>query len=334
MDSTITHVLPLSFPWQTQDPFLFCVHHLDFYPEGNADFAPDPKLLKGRPLGSDFDNKQKWRMYHGQTVSGFPHHPHRGFETVTVAKRGVIDHADSLGAAGRFRDGDVQWMTAGKGVLHSEMFPLLEQDKENTLELFQIWLNLPQKNKLVEPHFRMLWSEEIPEITEGAATLRIMAGAYGEVKAPHPTPNSWAADPENHVNIWTIRLKANSSWTLPPAIAGLSRSLYFYEGNTLQAAGRDIRPYHVMHLRSDASLELTSGEEGCSFLLLQGRPIGEPVAQHGPFVMNTREEIQQAFIDYQQTQFGGWPWEQNDPVHQTEHRRFARHADGKEGVKG
>ena len=129
----------LGFPWETQDPFLFCAHHADAYPEGNEQMGPATSL-EGRVLGEDFKIKDGFRMYHGRTVPGFPSHPHRGFETITIAKEGLVDHSDSLGAAGRFGNGDVQWMTAGKGVQHSEMFPLLQKDQKNPLEIFQIWL--------------------------------------------------------------------------------------------------------------------------------------------------------------------------------------------------
>ncbi|HYN59579.1 MAG TPA: pirin family protein, partial [Rubrivivax sp.] len=151
----------LGFPWQTIDPFLFCVYHDDAYPRGNAQFGPDAPL-DGRNLGQDFAGKDGWRMYHGLKVPGFPAHPHRGFETVTIVRRGLIDHSDSLGAAARFGGGDVQWLTAGRGIVHAEMFPLLDAGAPNPLELFQIWLNLPARNKMAEPHFKMLWSQDIP----------------------------------------------------------------------------------------------------------------------------------------------------------------------------
>ena len=150
-------------PWPTIDPFLFCVHHNDQYPAGNDDMSPKASLY-GRNIGSDFSGKDGWSMYHGDSVPGFPRHPHRGFETVTVARQGYIDHSDSLGATARFGNGDCQWMTAGAGVVHCEMFPLVNKDKGNPTELFQIWLNLPQKEKMVPAYFTMLWKESIPFI--------------------------------------------------------------------------------------------------------------------------------------------------------------------------
>ena len=193
MNAAIQSIFQLGFPWQTQDPFLFCVYHLDYYPKGNGDMGPAASL-SGRNLGNDFTIKDGWRMYHGQTIPGFPSHPHRGFETITIVNKGFCDHSDSLGAAGRFGQGDVQWMTAGRGVQHSEMFPLLNSERENTLELFQIWLNLPSKDKYVDPHFAMLWHEDIPVIKTENSSVKIIAGTYQNTKAPDPAPNSWAAN--------------------------------------------------------------------------------------------------------------------------------------------
>src|SRR5437879_4973810 len=158
MTDDVLSAKPLGFPWETSDPFLFCVHHNDAYPAANERLGPAASLA-GRQLGQDFEGKDGWRMYHGSVVPGFPQHPHRGFETVTIMRHGYIDHSDSLGATARFGPGDVQWLTAGKGIVHSEMFPLLDREKPNPLELFQIWLNLPGSDKLVEPHFGMLWED-------------------------------------------------------------------------------------------------------------------------------------------------------------------------------
>ncbi len=329
----IIAVARLGDPWQTRDPFIACMHHDDRYPAGNESLGPAASLA-GRKLGRDFSGRDGWRMYHGRVVPGFPQHPHRGFETVTVVRRGLLDHSDSLGAAARYGGGDVQWLTAGKGIQHAEMFPLLNPSGENPLELFQLWLNLPSSNKFAEPHFSMLWSHTIPKrVVKDAAgretELTIVAGSYRDAKAPPPPPNSWAAMAESDVAIWTLKLAAQARWSLPAAAAGANRSLYFFRGTSLRVGGREIPPNHQIELRAEAQVELENGPDESELLLLQGRPIGEPVVQYGPFVMNTREQIQQAYADYEATRFGGWPWASNDPVHGREQGRFARLIDGR-----
>ncbi len=326
-------VTPLGFPWQTEDPFLFCVFHDDAYPAGNAALGPAASL-EGRDIGQDFAGKDGWRMYHGDVVPGFPQHPHRGFETVTVVRRGLIDHSDSLGATARFGAGDVQWLTAGKGIVHSEMFPLLEKERSNPLELFQIWLNLPAASKLVAPHFSMLWRESIPRFeardAKGRTTVvDVIAGSLGDHEALNPPPESWAARPGAEVAVWTVKMAPGAEWTLPRASAGVNRTLYFYRGGTLSVAGRAVPLQSRARVRPDADVTLVNGAEESELLLLQGRPIGEPVAAHGPFVMNSQNELRQAFVDYQRTQFGGWPFESDGPVHARTEGRFARHPDGR-----
>jgi redox-sensitive bicupin YhaK (pirin superfamily) len=331
--NSIKKIRALGFQWETADPFLFCVHHEDFFPKGNAQLGPDPSLFNGRHMGQDFIVKDGFRMYHGSTVPGFPGHPHRGFETITVVRTGLVDHADSLGAAGRYGNGDVQWMTAGKGVQHSEMFPLLSQDKDNPLELFQIWLNLPKKSKMVQPHFKMIWSESVPKFSAKDAQgveshIEVLVGKLGEHRSLAAPPNSWAAEENNHVAIYNIHMEANAEWTLPATEAGVNRTLFYYEGNRLNIDGQEIPHYHAVEVDPTLSLTLKNSTETSKVLVLQGRPINEPVVQHGPFVMNTKEEIYQAFEDYQKTQFGGWPWSRYDQVHAATEGRFAKHADG------
>lgn len=334
----VLKIKPLGFQWETADPFLFCVHHEDQFPQGNEVMGPEPKHFDGRHMGDDFIIKDGFRMYHGKSVPGFPGHPHRGFETITVVRKGIVDHADSLGAAGRYGNGDVQWMTAGKGVQHSEMFPLIFKDKENPMELFQIWINLPKKNKMVEPHFKMLWRESIPVLSlndvNGRQTkVEIIAGKIAHMKAPAPPPDSWAADEENEVAVWNILMEPGAEWTLPAASKGINRTIYFYEGNELRIADQEIPRYNAVELKPDVSTVLKAGSTETSILVLQGKPISEPVIQYGPFVMNTKQEINQAFEDYHATKFGGWPWPKYDQVHPREKSRFAKHADGREELK-
>jgi quercetin 2,3-dioxygenase len=329
----VISVNEMGFAWDTLDPFLFCVHHEDKFPKGNAQMGPSDSL-QGRSLGDDFIIKDGYRMYHGRVVPGFPGHPHRGFETVTVVRDGIVDHADSLGAAGRYGEGDVQWMTAGKGVQHSEMFPLLKEDEENPMELFQIWLNLPKKNKMVDPHFTMLWGSKIPKLEKRDANdkstkVEVIAGTLYEHTAPAPPPNSWAADPANEVAILNIKMDAGATFVLPKASTGVNRVLYFYQGEKLTLHGTSIENYHSIVVKADEDLTIENGSAAASILVLQGMPIAEPVIQYGPFVMNTKAEIQEAFQDFHATQFGGWPWAKADQVHDRKLGRFARHADGK-----
>ena len=333
----VTNIKPLGFTWETKDPFLFCVHHLDSYPKGNNELGPDASL-EGRNLGQDFTTKDGWRMYHGENVPGFPAHPHRGFETVTVVLNGFVDHSDSHGASGRYGNGDVQWMTAGSGLQHSEMFPLLDKNNPNSLELFQIWLNLPKVKKFAQPHFAMLWSEDIPKVAtkdkSGKLTeVTLIAGKIDEVSAPRPAPDSWANEPINEVGIWLIKMEANAKWTVPAASIEVNRSLYFYRGSTINIAGIKIQSYHSVDLMADQQVTIENGEKDSFLLLLQGKPINEQVVQHGPFVMNSGVEIQQAFNDYHKTQFGGWPWSRYDNVHSREIGRFAKYSDGRKEIK-
>ncbi len=324
----------MGFQWETADPFLFCVHHEDFYPKGNSSMGPVASLA-GRNIGQDFQIKDGWRMYHGQKIPGFPSHPHRGFETVTVVQSGFVDHSDSMGAVGRYSGGDVQWMTAGSGVQHAEMFPLVHEDKDNKLELFQIWLNLPRANKFVKPHFTMLWKESIPKYESkdqnGKLTkVDVIAGRLGGLQPSSPPPDSWAADPKNAVAIWIIKMESGAKWILPASNPGVNRNLYFYKGTSFKVADTELLPYHSANLVSDEDILLENGEADGFLLFLQARPIGEPVVQYGPFVMNSREEIQDAFNDFQRTQFGGWSWDNSEPVHGRGKGRFAKHSDGKE----
>lgn len=328
MKSPIKNIFQLGFPWQTEDPFLFCVYHLDQYPEGNEDMTPAASL-EGRNLGNDFIVKDGWRMYHGRSIPGFPAHPHRGFETITIVNKGFCDHSDSLGAAGRFGEGDVQWMTAGRGVQHSEMFPLLKTDKTNTLELFQIWLNLPQKNKFVDPHFKMLWHEDIPIVETENAKIKLVTGNFNGTEALDAAPDSWAADVENDVAIWNIHIDANTDFALPKANTEVNRTLYFYEGNTITIGDNEISPNYGILLDASEEVSIKVGSASAHLLILQGKPIEEPVVQQGPFVMNTDDEIQKAIQEYRLTQFGGWPWPHTDNVHAKEKGRFAKYPDGK-----
>ncbi|MDL9938733.1 pirin family protein [Gordonia sp. ABSL1-1] len=327
-------VVELGRPWPGVGPFLFAAYHLDKYPRGNADLGPDADI-SGRPLGSDFGNPAGWSMYHGSGVPGFPAHPHRGFETITIVRQGVIDHADSTGASARYGAGDVQWVTAGNGVSHSEMFPLVHTDADNPFEIYQVWLNLPARDKGADPQFTMQWNEDIPAIVTGdpgsQARIRVIAGEFDDATALAPPRRSWAADPDSEVAIWMIDLEPGATVELPAPKSVDSRRMIYVHGDDASVVidGSTVTDGQGYSQLVPGTQTIRNADRPAVALVLQGVEIDEPVAQYGPFVMNTDAEIEQAFLDYRRTQFGGWPWNSDAPVHPREASRFADHGDGR-----
>ena len=330
--------LPDTGTWPTKDPFLFCVHHHDVYPSANQNLGPNESLF-GRDIGQDFSNKDGWSMYHGSSIPGFPRHPHRGFETVTIVEKGLIDHSDSLGAAARYGNGDVQWLTAGDGIQHAEMFPLFDQVNPNPIDFFQIWVNLPAVRKRVKPYFSMFWVDQVPVVniqdSKGRLTeVTIVAGKYGRNKPPNPPPDSWASKSESNFAMWIIKLQSDAEWILPATSSTTNRSLYIVNGTGIKIGKHLINARNQVELISDIDVNISDNGGGTKLLLLQGKPISEPIVKHGPFVMNTKSEINQAYFDYQNTQFGNWVWGKDDPVHGKEFKRFAKLVDGREETPG
>ena len=310
----ILNVSGLAFPFETDSPFLFAVYHDDKsllrcfsspaqnractgkedsfrparYPAGNEKMGPDASL-RGRSIGSDFGNPAGWSMYHGEAgVPGFPKHPHRGFETISVSVRGFVDHVDSLGAAGRFGDGDVQWMTAGEGISHAEMFPCLARSGPNEMEFFQIWLNLPRAKKMAPPNFQMYWSEDIPTVAEKGAVVRLVAGALpGFAPALPPPPDSYASDPTSQLLVVTLKLDAGAAFTLPKqpgATAKTHRNLYLYSGGGVTVAGQPFNGRHRLTVDAGRDVEIRAAADNAEpvgVLCLGGRDLDEPVVQHG-----------------------------------------------------
>ena len=224
----------------------------------------------------------------------------------------------------------MQWLTAGRGIVHAEMFPLLDKTEKNPLELFQIWLNLPATDKMVEPYFTMFWDGDMPVIREEGAEVTVIAGRLGDAAGPPPPPNSYAARADADVAILHIRLQPGASWTLPAAEgAETVRVLYVFEGDTLDIAGTVVSNDTGAVVDQSVDIALRAGAEEVDILVLQGKPLGEPVAQYGPFVMNTEQQIEQAFLDYRETGFGGWPWSEDGPTHGREKGRFAKHVGGR-----
>ena len=331
-ESVVLETAALGFPWVTVDPFLVTIHHRDHVPRANPDMGP--VTMEGRRSVNDNPSTPGWSMYYGGVVPGFPEHPHRGFETITISRRGVIDHSDSLGATARYGEGDVQWLTAGSGIQHAEMFPLRDEDGPNTSELFQIWLNLPAADKMVDPYFTMFWHEDLPRTVlkddHGRATeVTVVAGAFRDIQPLAPPLDSWAAKEESELAIWQFAAEPRAEWDLPAAAGrDTQRILYVFEGS-VTVGGQNLEAPTAAVLRAGDTAVLSGGIRGASALLLQGRPIDEPVAMGGPFVMNTQEEVDDAYRDFKTTGFGGWPWPSPDPVHARSTPRFAHHPDGR-----
>lgn len=286
--------------------------------------------------GADFDWSKPWRMYHGADVPGFPVHPHCGFETISVVLKGLVDHADSMGASGRYGEGDLQWMNAGKGMQHQEMFPLVklagapntEPGAENHLQFYQVWLNLPAAKKQCEPRYEMIWAETIQSVAgEGGARALVYAGMLGKARGGKPPPDSWAADAANDVGVFVVQLPPGGSLELPPAVGGaaINRMAYVTLGEGVEADGVATPHTAVLKLRADTPTRLRnpSATAHAEVFVLQGRPIGEPVAQRGPFVANTEAGLREASRAYQSGAFGRWPWRENIVVFPRDKGRFA-----------
>ena len=323
----------LSNVFRCQNPFVITVYHQDLFPKGNGRLGPS--VARQQRFGGDMDPAAPWRMYHGQFVPGFPAHPHRGFETITAVLRGTVDHTDGLGSRGRYADGDVQWMTAGRGLQHCEMFPLLDTEAENPLELFQIWLSLASDRRMVEPDYRMLWNETIPKLTflddsDRAVRVTLIAGQVRGVSAPPATRDSWASDPASHLAIQIIELAPGARWVIPPGPADLNRSLYFFQGETLRMDGQVFsEPSYAFVTGSEANRLENPGSASARILLLEAVPVDGEIIAQGPFVMSSPAEIRQAYADYQRTQFGGWPFASPEVWHAPDQVRFAEYPDGR-----
>jgi quercetin 2,3-dioxygenase len=224
-------------------------------------------------------------------VAGFPSHPHRGIETLTVMLDGGFEHQDHLGHRAAIRAGGAQWMSTGRGVIHSEM-PL---PGEGRIHGFQLWINLPAARKLDEPDYAQADVSELPAQPVDGGHLRVIAGRYAGVVSPIAHPACDAA-------VMELRLEPGSSfeWTPPPGHRALLRA---YDGAVrlggLDGAETSIASGQLAVMEGDGAVTITAGDAGAGVLLLSGRPLGEPIVQYGPFVMNTAEEIRQAIRDYQ-----------------------------------
>ena len=222
-------------------------------------------------------------------IAGFPNHPHRGFETVTIMLEGLMRHNDSVGNDGLIKPGDLQWMTAGRGIIHSELPEMIE----GRLKGFQLWVNLPAEKKMMPPGYQDIPAAKIPDVAFEGGTARVLSGAFAGETGP--------AVSQTPIRLLDVRLDADAHWTTAPD-AGNALFMCVYEG---EVSARDakgnihrVKAPAVAVFGGDGAVEVTAGPHGADVLYCEGKPIREPVAKYGPFVMNTREELQQAVDDY------------------------------------
>ncbi len=218
-------------------------------------------------------------------IAGFPDHPHRGFITFTYMLDGRMEHRDSMGNRGELDPGGVQWMKAASGVIHSEM----PRQTDGLMRGFQLWINLPASEKMSDPAYQEFSAAAIPEVTQDGARVRVLAGVFNGTRGV-------IEDPSTDVLYLDVALPVHAAFSLP-LDAARHAFIYVFEGSA-RLAGDELAKHTLAVLGSGDTVEITAGAEGARFILVAGRPIGEPVVQYGPFVMNTREEIEQAMADY------------------------------------
>ncbi|WP_430472836.1 pirin family protein [Thalassospira lucentensis] len=224
-------------------------------------------------------------------IAGFPEHPHRGFETVTYMVEGAMGHKDSIGSEGVLRSGGVQWMTAGSGIIHSET----PKQENGLLQGFQLWINLPAKDKMIDPRYQNIEAPDVPEIAvSDGVDLRLVAGEMFGKTGPI---NGISTDPV----FVDVKLDAGAEISIPIP-EGHAGVVYVFIGDAV-IAGKDVPTHHLAVLRNGNSVTLKGGEDGGRMLVIAARPLHEQVVRYGPFVMSSKQELMQAFDDFQNGRF-------------------------------
>lgn len=268
----------------------FLVNSLFSYNELGAEMSPFLLLDHAAPT--------KFRSHSGRR--GVGQHPHRGFETVTIVYQGEVEHRDSTGSGGVIGPGDVQWMTAASGILHEEFHSKDFSQKGGTIEMVQLWVNLPAKDKMAAPGYQTLLNQDIPVVplADNAGQVRVIAGSYGGYAGPARTFSP--------INVWDMKLNAGHTTTLQVE-EGHTLAVVMLHGAILVNGEQIVRETQMVLLdRAGDSISLEANGD-VSLLVLSGEPIDEPIVGYGPFVMNSEAEIQQAFRDFNSGQFGAMP---------------------------
>ncbi|HEY9731357.1 MAG TPA: pirin family protein [Drouetiella sp.] len=230
-----------------------------------------------------------------EEILGVGMHPHRGFETVTIAFQGRLQHRDTAGNHGEIGPGDVQWMTAGSGVLHEELHAPAFRESGGTLQMLQLWVNLPADLKMTDPQYQTLENERIPVVPSGSAKVRVISGKFGEMAGPAKTFTP--------INLWDVQLGAGEVKLVVPE--NYTTALFVMEGSVTVNGAREVEEPTLVLLEREGTDVVVTASFDARFIVLNGEPIDEPVVGYGPFVMNTQEQIAQAMQDYSAGRFAG-----------------------------
>ncbi|MCQ2070264.1 MAG: pirin family protein [archaeon] len=292
--------------WDVEDPFIMASHHFDQYPKGNEIQAPPYAEIKRRSLGQDYQKLLGYRMYCGKVTPGFPLHAHWGYETVTVASIGYVDHYDSMGNQGRYGYGDMQWVSASSKYQHCEMYPLAYTENENPTRITQIHINLPLDDKNKENHVKTVWFDEIPRFEENGCTVHLICGRYKGRENLPPNPRSWASAEEHHVRILKLEMSPGSKITLEPS-GSVNRNIYVTETRAM-VAGTVYQPDTRLKVDPTVPIDIEMGEEGSEVWVLEGDPINEKQSRYGPIALGNDKEVRTALQEVRRMEREDWGW--------------------------
>ena len=324
---TVSKIVDINIHWSGDDPFTFVSHHHDEYPHGNAQLAPPLELISGRNLGRDYQERFGFRMYHGRVVPGFPMHAHWGYETLSIAEKGFVDHFDTEKNFGRYGNGDVQWTLATNRYEHCEMYPLLNQEENNPVHITQVMINIPLDRKNKDNLVNNVWAEDIPVIEDDGCKVTLYCGTYCNKSIYSPNPGSWATE-DNHVRIMKVELQPGKVFELESLPEGISRNVYFVSGKDADMDGTKVKPNLRFKMKTSTSLKITNGEEQSEFWVLEGRPIGEKQAAFGPVILSDLDEVRRSMDEIRIKEFQEWPWGVMDVTNPIDMGRELHRADG------
>ena len=324
---TVAKIVDINIHWSADDPFTFISHHHDQYPKGNAQMAPPLELIRGRNLGRDYQERFGFRMYHGRVVPGFPMHAHWGYETVTIAEKGFVDHFDTESNYGRFGNGDMQWTLASSRYEHCEMYPLLNLENDNPVHITQIAINLPLERKNKENRISNVWSENIPVLDNESSRVTLYCGEYEGQSIYSPNEGSYAAA-ENSVRIMKVELQPGAVFKLEKTAEDVNRNIFFVSGESADMDGTKVKPNLRFKMRPSTDTLITNGEEPAEFWILEGKPIGEKQARFGPVILKDLKEVREGMDEIRIKEFQEWPWKIMDVTNPLEMGRELHRKDG------